>query len=158
MKKRLNWQKLVICILIPLAVGGLSAWLSKDGMKYYEGLYKPLLSPPGWVFPVVWTVLYILMGVASGLVYCSEATWPRKKRALILYAVQLGVNFVWPMLFFRFGLFWLSFFWLLLLCVLAWACMVMFRYIVPKAGSLLLPYLLWLLFAAYLNLGVCLLN
>ncbi len=158
MKKHLKWQKLAICILIPLAVGGLSAWLSRDGMMYYENLYKPLLAPPGWVFPVAWTLLYILMGIASCLVYCGDASQPRKKRALTVYAVQLGVNFVWPLLFFRFGLFWLAFFWLLLLCILVWACMVMFRYILPKAGNLLLPYLLWLLFAVYLNLGVCLLN
>lgn len=158
MKKHLKWQKLLVCILIPLTVGGLAGWLSKDGMMYYEALYKPLLSPPGWVFPAAWTLLYILMGIASCLVYCSEASQPRKKRALTVYAVQLGVNFVWPLLFFRFGLFWLSFFWLLLLCALVWVCMVMFRYIVPRAGSLMLPYLLWLLFAAYLNLGVCLLN
>ena len=98
------------------------------------------------------------MGIASCLVYCSDASQPRKKRALILYGVQLIVNFIWPLLFFRFGLLWLSFFWLLLLIALVWACMTLFRYILPKAGKLMLPYLLWLFFAAYLNLGAALLN
>lgn len=158
MNKPLKWQKMLICILIPLAVGALAGWLSREGMSLYQTMYKPLLSPPGWVFPVVWSLLYILMGIASCLVNCSEASRPRKKRALILYGLQLAVNFVWPLLFFRFGLLWLSFFWLLLLNGLVWACMTLFRYILPKAGKLMLPYLLWLFYAAYLNLGAALLN
>lgn len=158
MNKPLKWQKMLICILIPLAVGALAGWLSREGMSLYQTMYKPLLSPPGWVFPAAWSLLYILMGIASCLVYCSEASRPRKKRALLLYGLQLAVNFVWPLLFFRFGLLWLSFFWLLLLIGLVWACMTLFRYILPKAGKLMLPYLLWLFYAAYLNLGAALLN
>ena len=158
MNKPLKWQKVLLCILIPLAVGALAGRLSREGMSLYQTMYKPLLSPPGWVFPVVWSLLYILMGIASCLVYCSEASRPRKKRALILYGLQLAVNFVWPLLFFRFGLLWMSFFWLLLLIGLVWACMTLFRYILPKAGKLMLPYLLWLFYAAYLNLGAALLN
>ena len=158
LNKPLKWQKMLLCILIPLAVGALAGRLSREGMSLYQTMYKPLLSPPGWVFPVVWSLLYILMGIASCLVYCSEASRPRKKRALILYGLQLAVNFVWPLLFFRFGLLWLSFFWLLLLIGLVWACMTLFRYILPKAGKLMLPYLLWLFYAAYLNLGAALLN
>ena len=158
MNKPLKWQKMLLCILIPLAVGALAGRLSREGMSLYQTMYKPLLSPPGWVFPVVWSLLYILMGIASCLVYCSEASRPRKKRALILYGLQLAVNFVWPLLFFRFGLLWLSFFWLLLLIGLVWACMTLFRYILPRAGKLMLPYLLWLFYAAYLNLGAALLN
>ena len=158
LNKPLKWQKMLLCILIPLAVGALAGRLSREGMSLYQTMYKPLLSPPGWVFPVVWSLLYILMGIASCLVYCSDASLPRKKRALILYGLQLAVNFVWPLLFFRFGLQWLSFFWLLLLIGLVWACMTLFRYILPKAGKLMLPYLLWLFYAAYLNLGAALLN
>ena len=158
MKKHLKWQKMLICILIPLAVGALAGRLSREGMSLYQTMYKPLLSPPGWVFPAAWSLLYILMGIASCLVYCSEASRPRRKRALLLYGLQLAVNFVWPLLFFRFGLLWLSFFWLLLLIGLVWACMTLFRYILPKAGKLMLPYLLWLFYAAYLNLGAALLN
>lgn len=158
MNKPLKWQKMLLCILIPLAVGALAGRLSREGMSLYQTMYKPLLSPPGWVFPVVWSLLYILMGIASCLVYCSEASRPRRKRALLLYGLQLTVNFAWPLLFFRFGLLWLSFFWLLLLIGLVWACMTLFRYILPKAGKLMLPYLLWLFYAAYLNLGAALLN
>ena len=149
---------MLLCILIPLAVGALAGRLSREGMSLYQTMYKPLLSPPGWVFPAAWSLLYILMGIASCLVYCSEASRPRKKRALLLYGLQLAVNFVWPLLFFRFGLLWLSFFWLLLLIGLVWACMTLFRYIQPRAGKLMLPYLLWLFYAAYLNLGAALLN
>ena len=158
MNKPLKWQKMLLCILIPLAVGALAGRLSREGMSLYQTMYKPLLSPPGWVFPVVWSLLYILMGIASCLVYCSDASLPRKKRALILYGLQLAVNFVWPLLFFRFGLQWLSFFWLLLLIGLVWACMTLFRYILPRAGKLMLPYLRWLFYAASLNLGAALLN
>ena len=158
LNKPLKWQKMLLCILIPLAVGALAGRLSREGMSLYQTMYKPLLSPSGWVFPVVWSLLYILMGIASCLVYCSDASLPRKKRALILYGLQLAVNFVWPLLFFRFGLQWLSFFWLLLLIGLVWACMTLFRYILPRAGKLMLPYLLWLFYAAYLNLGAALLN
>ena len=99
---------MLLCILIPLAVGALAGWLIRDGMIYYKAMVMPLLSPPGWVFPVVWTLLYILMGIASCLVYCADASQPRKKRALILYGVQLIVTFIWPLLFFRFGLLWVG--------------------------------------------------
>ena len=158
MTKNIKWKQLLPALMLPLALGGLSAWLNRGAMADYAVLNRPPLSPPGWLFPVVWTLLYILMGIASCLVYCADASQPRKKRALILYGVQLGVNFIWPLLFFRFGLLWLSFFWLLLLIALVWACMTLFRYILPKAGKLMLPYLLWLFFAAYLNLGAALLN
>ena len=158
LNKPLKWQKMLLCILIPLAVGALAGRLSREGMSLYQTMAKPLLSPPGWVFPVMWSLLYVLMGAASCLVYCSEASRPRKKRALILYGIQLAVNFVWPLLFFRFGLLWLSFVWLLLLIGLVWTCMTLFGCILSRAGKLMLPYLLWLFYAAYLNLGAALLN
>ena len=73
MNKPLKWQKMLLCILIPLAVGALAGRLSREGMSLYQTMAKPLLSPPGWVFPVMWSLLYVLMGAASCLVYCSEA-------------------------------------------------------------------------------------
>ena len=116
--KKIQWPRLLAALLLPLAVGGLSAWLTGSFSEAYRSVYKPLLSPPGWVFPVVWTALYLLMGYASYLVWTSDAPDGEKKGALTLYAVQLFFNFVWPLLFFRWRLFWIAFIWLVLLWVL----------------------------------------
>lgn len=155
--KEKNW-KLLLCLLVPLAAGGLGAWLSGGFGDSYAVMYKPLLSPPGWVFPVVWTALYLLMGYASWLVLMSEASEPRKRRALTVYAVQLGINLLWPLFFFRLGWYVFAFIWLIALLAAVLACRLLFRYIEKRAGDLLLPYVIWLFFAAYLNLGVAILN
>ena len=153
-----NWKTLLLCLVIPLAAGGIGALLAGGFSGSYEAMYKPLLSPPGWVFPVVWTLLYLLMGYASYLVYTSEASMPRKRRALTVYAVQLVINLLWPLFFFRLGWYTFAFIWLLLLIAAVLLCRMLFRYIERRAGDLLLPYLIWLFFAAYLNLGVAILN
>lgn len=151
-------KALIICLLIPLAVGGLAAWLTMDSMAQFAALAQPLLSPPGWVFPVVWTILYLLMGWASFLIWKSGAPQAAKKRALGLYGVQLAVNFVWPLLFFRAGLYGFALIWLVILLVMVVETMLAFGRIDRRAAWLLAPYFLWLLFAAYLNAGVWLLN
>ena len=153
-----NWKTLLLCLVIPLAAGGIGALLAGGFSGSYEAMYKPLLSPPGWVFPVVWTLLYLLMGYASYLVYISEASMPRKHRALTVYGVQLIINLLWPLFFFRLGWYTFAFIWLLLLIAAVLLCRMLFRYIEKRAGDLLLPYLIWLFFAAYLNLGVAILN
>lgn len=151
-------KALIICLLIPLAVGGLAAWLTMDSMAQFAALAQPPLSPPGWVFPVVWTILYLLMGWASFLIWKSGAPQAAKRRALGPYGVQLAVNFVWPLLFFRAGLYGFALIWLVILLVLVAETMLAFGRIDMRAAWLLAPYLLWLLFAAYLNAGVWLLN
>ena len=151
-------KALIICLLIPLAVGGLAAWLTMDSMAQFAALAQPPLSPPGWVFPVVWTILYLLMGWASFLIWKSGAPQAAKRRALGPYGVQLAVNFVWPLLFFRAGLYGFALIWLVILLVLVAETMLAFGRIDRRAAWLLAPYLLWLLFAAYLNAGVWLLN
>ena len=153
-----KWKLLVICVLIPLAVGGLSAWLVSGSMDTFESLNKPPLSPPGWLFPVVWTILYALMGIASYLVLIAEADRRQTRQALGLYAVQLGVNFIWPILFFGLSWYGISLLWLLLLWLLVLVTTIRFYRISPKAGDLMLPYLLWITFAAYLNFGIYRLN
>ena len=158
MKHEIKWGKLIVCILIPLALGGVSAWLTRGSMAHYEDVYKPLLSPPGWVFPVVWTILYVLMGIASYQICVADVSDDRKKRALTIYAVQLLVNVIWPLIFFNAEKYLLAFVWLVLLWILVWWCMRLFRAIRKQAGTLLVPYLIWLFFAGYLNLGVYLLN
>lgn len=154
---KINWKKLLICLAIPLAVGGLAALLS-GGMSDYGAMVKPPLSPPGWVFPVVWSILYLLMGYASYRILESGATQEEIKKALTLYGLQLLANFIWPLLFFGGGWFLLSFFWLILLWVLIYLTIRAFSQIDETAGNLLIPYILWVTFAAYLNFGIYVLN
>ena len=98
---QIRWKPLLICLLIPtVLVGGLSALLTMGSMQVYQDLVKPPLSPPGWLFPVVWTILFLLMGVASYLIYVSDAAPQEKYRALFLYGVQLILNFTWSIVFF----------------------------------------------------------
>ena len=155
---KIKWKELIISLVIPLAVGAVSGFLNKDSMKDFENLNQPPLSPPGWLFPVVWTVLYILMGIASYLVYTSYATKLQKKNALTVYGVQLFFNFVWSFLFFKFSLYTFSFVWILILWALIILTAVLFYRISKPAAYLMIPYLLWVTFAAYLNLGVAILN
>ena len=151
-------EKLAISILIPLAIGAVSGFLTRNAMKAFDLLDQPALTPPDWVFPVAWSILYILMGIAAYLVYQQGAEKPAVRQALRLYAVQLVFNFLWTFFFFQFEWFLFSFIWLVALWVQVLILVFKFREIHRTAGNLLIPYLLWLTFAAYLNFGVYLLN
>lgn len=146
---------LVTAILIPVAVGTLSALFSGN-KSLYAAVNKPALSPPGAVFPIVWTILYILMGISSYIIYVSDDAGSRD--ALKIYALQLFFNFFWSILFFRFNLFFMSFVWLLALILLIVSMIRSFYKISPAAAYLQIPYLLWCLFAAYLNYMIFRLN
>ena len=152
---KIQWKKLILCIVIHLAVGGLSALSTRGGMEIFQSLNKPALAPPSWLFPVAWTILYILMGVASYLVLVSEKPY---HKALDIYGVQLAFNYLWPVFFFTLQAYLFSFIWLVLLWLLILAATVMFYRISKPAGYLMLPYLLWVTFAGYLNLSIYLLN
>ena len=158
MNRKIRIKELVLALAIPLAVGGLSAFITRDAMKNFERMRQPPLSPPSWLFPVVWTLLFILMGIASYRIYISSASQPRRERALTVYAIQLAMNFAWTIFFFSLGLYLTAFIWLLILWVLIIACAVLFYYIDRTAGKLLIPYILWTTFAGYLNFGIYLLN
>lgn len=147
----------IISILIPLAIGGLSALFSFNGMKEYSQLVRPPLSPPMAVFPIVWSILFILMGISSAIIYHSGLSKQRKE-ALKVYALQLAVNFFWSIFFF--GLKWrlFAFIWLILLIVLTAIMIFKFFKISKLAGYLQIPYIIWLCFAAYLNISIWLLN
>lgn len=147
----IQWKDLVTCVSIPLAVGSLSALLTQDSMETFGMIDKPSLAPPGWLFPVVWTVLYILMGLASYLVLTSGKSYTA---ALVLYSVQLVFNFFWSILFFNLGAYLASFIWLVLLWFLILVTMLLFFQISKPAGYLMLPYLIWVTFAGYLNLAI----
>lgn len=155
---KLNKRSLLICIAIPLLVGAVAAFLTRNSMEVFGALEKPPLAPPAWLFPVVWTILYTLMGISSYLVLSSEADKNEKEGALRLYAYQLIVNFLWPTFFFNFGWYGFAFFWLVLLWILVLLMILRFKDISRLAAYLNIPYLLWLTFAAYLNLGIWLLN
>lgn len=155
-------KELFIAAAIPLAVGGLSALLSMEGMKAFDQVAKPAFTPPSIVFPIVWTLLYLFMGTASWLIWRQIKARPKNRAAgsgaLKVYALQLIVNFFWSILFFRLGWYLPAFWWLVLLWLLVLAALIRFYRLSPAAGLLLVPYLLWVSFAGYLNLGVALLN
>ena len=146
---------LIIAILVPIAVGTLSALFSGN-MQIYSTINKPALSPQGNLFPIVWTILYILMGISSYIIH--ESYDPNKERALYTYALQLFFNFFWSIIFFRLNLFFTSFVWLLALIFLIIKMIRQFYHIKPIAAYLQIPYLLWCIFAAYLNFMIFRLN
>ena len=152
-----NTKTLLIALAIPLAVGGLATLLS-GGMSDYRALEHPPLSPPGWVFPVVWTVLYLLIGYSSSRVYTAGKSPAFTRKALTYYGIQLFLNFLWPILFFGFEWYLGAFILLLALWVMILLTMQAFSSIDETAGDLLIPYLLWVTFAGYLNIGVYFLN
>lgn len=150
-----NKRLLFINIAIPLITGGVATLLTKEGMEVFE---KPPFSPAGWVFPIVWTILYILMGISFYLVQTSGADAEEITKAGNLYGYQLAVNFLWPTFFFQFEWYFFSLIWLVLLWILVLLMIRAFFKISKLAAYLNIPYLLWLTFAAYLNFEVWLLN
>ena len=158
MKGKKTWKSYAFWILIAEAIGGLSGWLTRDGTEIYkESITKPPLSPPAIVFPVVWAILFALMGISAARVELSP---PSKARTwgLTLFLVQLAFNFCWSLIFFNAQRFGLAFFWLLALWALILAMILCFRRVDRLSAWLQVPYLAWVSFAAYLNLGVWLLN
>ena len=155
---RLFWEKykpIIVQVVIALAAGGLSALLA-GGQELYDELIKPPLAPPGWVFPVVWSILYVLMGIAAGLVV--KAGEPVGGGVMRRYYLQLALNVLWPMVFFRFELLTVALIWLAVLVGAVIRTWQGFRRVSATAGRLLVPYLLWCFFALYLNAGFVILN
>ena len=152
------WKTILLWVLAALAVGTLAGLLSRSSMKIFESsAQQPLLSPPMWLFPVVWTILYVLMGVGAGLVALAPDSGDRSW-TLNLMVAQLAVNFFWPLFFFNLQAYGFSLIWLALLWLLVLAMILQMRKVVPLAAWLQVPYLLWLTFALYLNAGVWILN
>lgn len=156
------WNKIkpyVISVAIALAVGGSSALLTAGSMDLYSEIVQPPLAPPSFLFPVVWTVLYILMGISAAMIYLEKDKMPREvSRALLVYALSLFLNFFWSIIFFNMRAFLFSFIWLVLLWAAIIAMIIKFCRIRPLAGILQIPYLLWVTFAGYLNFAIFLLN
>ena len=156
--KQSKWKVYAFWIGLSLGVGVLSGLISRPGMEGFDQTVRqPALSPPAFLFPVVWTVLYVLMGIGAARVWLSEPSQLRS-RGINLFIAQLVINFFWSLIFFNARSFALAFLWLLLLWGLVGWMIITFRKVDPKAALLQLPYLLWLTFAAYLSAGVWLLN
>lgn len=155
---KINKLKLAVSVAIPLLVGGVASLLTGNAMEQFSQVQQPPLAPPGWLFPIVWTILYILMGVSGYLISEADASTEQKTRALIIYAAQLVVNFLWPIFFFSLEWYLFSFFWLVLLWVLVAMMILEFSKISELAAKLNVPYLIWLTFAGYLNFGIWILN
>ena len=153
-----SWKIYLFWILATELVGALAALLTQQAAQLYsETIVKPPLSPPGWLFPAVWTLLYALMGMSAARVWLSPPSVERRT-GLRLYLIQLGFNFLWSILFFNFSAYGFAFFWLVLLWALIVRMILSFREVDAPSAWLQIPYLLWVFFAGYLNYGVWMLN
>lgn len=156
--KKNDWKPYVFFIVLAEAVGGLSGWLTRKGVKSYNAnVAKPTWTPPSAVFPIVWVILFALMGIGAARVYLSRSSLQRS-RGLSVFGVQLAVNFFWSILFFNFQTFGIAFGWLCLLWVLIWWMIATFAKVDRPAAWLQLPYLLWVAFAGVLNFFVWMMN
>ena len=149
---------LLINLVIPLFIGAFSSYLSMDTFAIYLNLNKPPFSPPGSIFPIVWTILYILMGIATFLIINKRLDRKITTKLISVYALSLLVNFMWSIIFFRYNAYLFAFVWLIILWLLILTLIIMyFKYSKP-AALLLVPYLFWVTFAGYLNYMTYLLN
>lgn len=146
-------------IALPVAVGILSSLLTRGNMDIYDSLQTPPLSPPAVLFPIVWTALYILMGISSALVRKNRASAPQAAAAgLKAYGISLFFNFFWSLFFFNFRWLFFSFLWLMALLYLILRTIRFYQDVSPSAAYLQIPYALWVTFAGYLNAGIWALN
>ena len=154
------WKKYkpyIIFVAISVGVGALAGMLTKNGVKDFESIVKPPLTPPSWVFPVVWTILFVLMGIGAAMVYLYAGEGERSL-PLFIYGTQLAVNFFWSIIFFNAQDYLFAFLWLILLWLMIIAMIVSFGKVNRTAALLQVPYLLWVTFAGYLNYMIWRLN
>jgi len=153
---KINFKRLIIFFAITFAVGGLSALITMGSMDMYDMVVKPALAPPPILFPIVWTILYALMAIGAYIISVSDCE--NKASALTSYFVQLGLNFIWPIIFFKLQAFLVAFVWLVFLWIAIFDMIRKFRTCSKTAAYLQIPYLLWVTFAGYLNLMIYILN
>jgi tryptophan-rich sensory protein len=148
--------KVGLFIAIPLLIGGLSALITMGNMQLFDSINKPPLAPPKWLFPVAWTILYIMMGIASYFLYKADSKEGRE--ALVLYGIQLFFNFWWSIIFFNLKAYWFAAIWLFTMWIIILILLIKSKKIDVRSFWLLLPYFLWTTFAFYLNVGIAILN
>lgn len=154
--KKLDIKKLIFYILITYLIGVLPSIFVFKSMSIYNTLNKPPLSPPSVVFPIAWSILYLLMGISIYIIMQSKNKL--KENARLIYFIQLVINALWTPIFFGLKEYFFAFLWILMLIVLVITMILTFYKISKKAAYIQIPYLLWLLFASYLNFGVFVLN
>ena len=148
-------KNLIISILIPLVVGIIGSLLG-NASQGFEELIKPSFAPPGFIFPIVWTILYILMGISFYIIYNSNSEY--RKRAIVIYFIQLVLNMLWTFIFFRLNLLLFAFIWIIVMIIFV-ILMIYYFYKINKISAFLqIPYLIWLIFASILNFSIYLLN
>jgi tryptophan-rich sensory protein len=153
-----DFKKLAISIIIPLAVGFISSFFTRDSIPtWYNTLVKPALSPPNWIFFPVWTLLYVMMGVSLYLVW-RKGFDNNTKPAIYIFSAQLLLNFLWTFLFFGLKLMLPAFAEIAVLWTMILVTIVRFYKISKEAAYLLIPYIIWVSFASYLNLATFLVN
>lgn len=152
---KINLKKLIFYIGITVLIGSIPSFFIKIG-DTYKSLNRPPLSPPGIIFPIVWTTLFILMGISIYRIVVSNSN--RKSEARLIYFIQLIVNALWTPIFFGFKNYFLGFLWIIMLIILVIAMIIMFNRIDKISAYLNIPYLIWLVFALYLSFGVFILN
>ena len=152
---RIDWKKLIIITVITFIVGTFFSFFTMNSMDTFKDLSKPI-NVPGVLFPIVWSILYLLISISCYLIVQSNDK--DKKEGIILYAIQLVINSLWTLIFFGFGAYLLSFIWIIILLIVVIIMLAKFYNINKIAMYINIPYVLWLLFAAYLNLGIYLLN
>ena len=148
--------KVGLFIAIPLLIGGLSSLITMGNMQLFDSINKPPLAPPKWLFPVAWTILYIMMGIASYFLYKADSEEGRE--ALVLYGIQLFFNFWWSIIFFNLKAYWFAAIWLFTMWIIILILLIKSKKIDVRSFWLLLPYFLWTTFAFYLNVGIAILN
>lgn len=151
--KKINWKKLIIIVIITFVVGSFFNFFTMNNMDTFKELKKPI-NVPGILFPIVWSILYLLMSISLYIV--TNKT--KNIKPLIVYGVQLIINSLWSLIFFGFGAYLFAFIWIILLIISIIAMMVTFNKIDKKSFYLNIPYLLWTVFAGYLTLGIYMLN
>lgn len=148
----------VLLIFLPLVIGLLSSMISGEAMKIYEDINRPPLSPPSMLFPIVWTILYLLMGIASAIIYSQEDNSDNRALGLVFHFVQLIFNFFWSIIFFNLRNYILALLFLILLWLTVFSMIMNYKKVNRAASIMNIPYLAWLTFAGYLNLMIFVLN
>lgn len=148
----------ILLVVTPLLIGIASSILTRDMMIEYGNLNKPFLAPPTIVFPIAWTILYLLMGFGAAIIYSKEEYSTYRSTGLVLHVVQLILNFFWSIIFFNMGQYVFAFIWLIILWLVVLSMIMNYKKISKTAFVLNVPYIVWLTFAAYLNLAVAILN
>ncbi|WP_160673437.1 TspO/MBR family protein [Clostridium sp. C8-1-8] len=155
---KFNFGDLLISILVALGGGIVIGFITSASEKQYLNLAKPIFSPPSWLFPIVWTILYLLMAIAAYRVYELKQQGININNALLFYSIQLILNFLWPLIFFKLRLYGLAFIELVILFIFIIITFIKFIKVDKISSILLVPYMLWVAYAGALNFFIWMMN